>query len=426
MSEQKKTDNPKTDNPMLAALVRAGDDQKEAARINDFIFMVKDISNAYLINTADGDVMVNTGFMDNAERNKALFAPLRSGPLRYIMLTQAHADHYGGVPAFKEAETKIIGGRKFSDTWQYFHDLAPYLQKRSAKLWASTMKRGSNPIPPPKVVPDILINDSSVDGSYAFELGGRTFELIATPGGESLDSICVWLPKEKIVFTGNLFGPVFLAMPNLTTTRGDKPRLVVNYLESLNRVRALGAELLITGHGDPVVGKENIRSSLDKMHDAVLYVKNAVISGMNAGKTVHELMREIHLPEQLQIGQFHGKVSWAVRAIWEEHSGWFHYDSTTSLYGVPRSSVDRDLAELAGGASVLAKRAQDKVTQGKPLEAIHLLDIALGAEPGNKDALLVKKDALNVLLSQSGGSNLSEVMWLKSEISAAEAALAEQ
>jgi alkyl sulfatase BDS1-like metallo-beta-lactamase superfamily hydrolase len=408
-----------SEQPTLASLVRAGDDQKEAVKITSFIFMAKDISNAYLINTADGDVMVNTGFMDNTERNRALFAPLRSGPLRYILLTQAHADHYGGVPAFKEPATKIIGGKKFNDTWQYFHDLAPYLQKRSAKLWASTMKRGGNPIPPPKVVPDITVDDS-----YAFELGGRKFELISTPGGESLDSICVWMPNEKIVFTGNVFGPVFLAIPNLTTTRGDKPRLVVNYLESLERVRKLGAELLITGHGDPIVGKEKIRLSLDKMHDAVLYVKNAVISGMNAGKTVHELMREITLPEQLQIGQFHGKISWAVRAIWEEHSGWFHYDSTTSLYGVPRSSINADLVELAGGASAVARRAAARLTEGKPLEAIHLLDIALGAESNNKDALAVKKDALNALLAQCGGSNLSEVMWLKSEIAAAEAALA--
>jgi alkyl sulfatase BDS1-like metallo-beta-lactamase superfamily hydrolase len=117
-------------------------------------------------------------------------------------------------------------------------------------------------------------------------------------------------------------------------------------------------------------------------------------------------------------------VSWAVRSIWEEYSGWFHYDSTTSLYGVPRSSVNADLAELAGGAGALAVRARKKVSEGRPLEAIHLLDIALGAEPKNADALGVKKQALEQLLKESGGSNLSETMWLKSEIAAADAALA--
>ena len=405
--------------PVLASLVQAGDQQKEAEPITDFIFMAKDISNAYLVTTSAGDVMVNTGFMDNAERTKGLLAPRRTGALRYIILTQAHPDHYGGVPTVRESGTQVIAERRFVNTWRYFHDLGPYIGRRSAKLWSGTVKRGANPPPPPQVVPDIV-----VDRRHEFELGGRRFEVIATPGGETLDSLTVWMPKERVAFTGNLFGPVFLAIPNLVTVRGDKPRLVQRYLPSLDTVRNLGAELLITGHGDPIRGADKIRAAFDRMHAAVSYVNAAVIAGMNAGKDVHTLMREIKLPDELKIGEFHGKVSWAVRAIWEEYSGWFHYDSTTSLYGVPRSSIDADLVELAGGAAALAARARKKLGEGRPLEALHLLDIALGAERTNPDALAVKKDALQVLLRESGGQNLSETMWLKSEIAAAEAALA--
>jgi alkyl sulfatase BDS1-like metallo-beta-lactamase superfamily hydrolase len=410
---------PSDGKPPLASMVLAGDHQTEAARITDFIFMAKDISNAYLVTTADGDVQVNTGFMDNAERTKALLAPHRTGPLRKIILTQAHPDHYGGVPLMKEPDTKVVAERRFVDTWRYFRDLGPYLARRSAKLWGGTIKRKANPPPPPEVVSDIV-----VDRRYEFEQGGRRFEVISTPGGEALDSIVVWMPKERVVFTGNLFGPVFLAMPNMVTMRGDKPRLVQRYLPSLDTVRQLGAELLITGHGEPIRGAENIRASLDKMHAAVSFVNEQTIAGMNAGKDVHTLMREIRLPEELKIGEFHGKVSWAVRAIWEEYSGWFHYDSTTSLYGVPRSSVDSDLVELAGGADVLAARANEKLENGNPLEAMHLLDVALGAEPRNAAALKVKADVLKRLQTESGGSNLSEAMWLKSELAAVEAALA--
>lgn len=405
--------------PLLASLVQSGEGQTEAVALNDFIWMVKDISNAYLVRTADGDLLVNAGFMDSAERNKTLFAKVRGGPLRRIVLTQAHPDHYGGVPVLREADTQVLAGQGFVETWRYFHDLGPYLGRRSRKLWGGTVKRAANPQPPPEVVPHLL-----VDRRHVFEQGGRRFELIATPGGESLDAIVVWLPNEKVLFSGNLFGPVFLAVPNLCTIRGDKPRSVQRYLNSLDLVRQLGAELLITGHGEPIRGAAQIRADLDRMHAAVSHINQAVIAGMNAGQDVHTLMRDIRLPDQLKLGEHHGKVAWAVRSIWEEYSGWFHYDSTASLYEVPRSSIDADLVELAGGAGALAERARRKLDEGQPLEAIHLLDIALHAEPAHAGALAAKKDALQTLLQRSGGANLSEVMWLRSEIAAVEAALA--
>ncbi|MEO6093569.1 MAG: MBL fold metallo-hydrolase [Novosphingobium sp.] len=407
--------------PPLAGLVRAGDAQAEAVAITDFIFMASDVSNAYLVTTADGDLMVNTGFMDNADRNVGLLKPHRTGPLRYIVLTQSHADHYGGLPEFREAGTRIVGGPGFNEANADMMGLQPFFGPRSGKLWGSTLKRGGTPKPAPQVVPDIL-----VDRELTIEFGGRTFALISAPEGETVDNIVVWMPQEKIVFTGNTFGPVWLSMPFLNTLRGDKPRLVRNYLKSLERVRDLGAEIVITGHGEPIRGAGRIRADLDKLHAAVSYVRDYTLDGMKAGKTVHTLMREFAFPDDLRIGEFHGKASWAVKSIWREYSGWLHYeDGTTELYGVPRSSIDADLAELAGGADMLAERARAKLAEGRPLEALHLVQIALGAEPGNVQAIEVKKGATETLLEQSGGTNLSETMWLRSEIAAAGAQLAE-
>ena len=245
------------------------------------------------------------------------------------------------------------------------------------------MAQGGPAKPQPHVVPDMLVEDR-----LTLEVGNRTFELISAPEGETVDNILVWMPQEKIVFTGNTFGPVWLSMPFLNTLRGDKPRLVRNYLKSLAKVRDLGAEILITGHGDPIIGKDRIRDDLDRMEAAVTYVRDYTLEGMKAGKTVHQLMREFAFPGNVAIGDFHGKASWAVRSIWQEYSGWFHYeDGTTALYGVPRSAVDADMAELAGGAGALAARAQRHADAGRPLEALHLTAIALGAEPGNREAL---------------------------------------
>jgi alkyl sulfatase BDS1-like metallo-beta-lactamase superfamily hydrolase len=414
MTEEKK--------PALAGLVRAGDTQTEAIAITDFIWQVNDVSNLYLVNTADGDVMVNTGFMDNAERNVGLMKPKRSGPLKHIILTQSHADHFGCLPEFKEADTIVIGGPGFNEAWGDMNRLQPFFGPRSRKLWGSTLKRGGTPKPAPDVKPDLL-----VDREYAFEQGGRRFDLIHAPEGETVDNLIVWMPNEKVAFTGNLVGPVWLSMPFFCTLRGDKPRLVWNTLKSLEKLKSLGAEVIITGHGVPIKGKDQIRADIERMIGAITYVRDFTLDGMNTGKTVHELMRDVKLPDDLKIGEFHGKVAWAVKTIWDEYSGWFHYeDGTTELYHVPRSAVSKDLVELSGGAAVLARRAKVHVEAGRPLEAIHLLDIALGVEPAHSDALEVKKTALEALLAASGSRNLSETMWLKSEIADAEAKLAEK
>jgi glyoxylase-like metal-dependent hydrolase (beta-lactamase superfamily II) len=408
--------------PPLAALARAGDSQTAAIAVTPFIWQANDISNAYLVNTADGDVMVNTGFFDDAnqQRNLALLGPHRSGPLRRIVLTQSHADHFGGVPVFRDETTIVIGGPGYVQASADMLGLQAFFGQRSRKLWGSTLQRGAAPKPAPDVVPDIL-----VDRTYAFEQGGRTFELISAPDGETVDNLIVWMPNEKIAFTGNITGPVWNSMPFLCTLRGDKLRMVWNYLASMTKLRDLGAEIVITGHGEPIRGAETIRADIDRMIGAVTWIREYTHQGMKDGKTVHELMRDVALPEPLKIGEFHGKVSWAVKTIWEEYAGWFHYeDGTTELYGVPRSAVHADLVRLAG-ADALAAQAQKNNDARQPLEAIHLTDIVLSVQPDHRAALIARKTAHEALLAASGGTNLSETMWLRSEIADAQARLEE-
>jgi glyoxylase-like metal-dependent hydrolase (beta-lactamase superfamily II) len=411
------------DRPYLAKLVSAGSQQTEAEKIADDIYMFHSTSNAYLVTSQDGDVLVNAGSGDppsRAGRTKAMMDPVRRGPLRYIILTQSHGDHYGGVEQLREPDTKIVTERRFPETLAWYALLDPFTKPRTNRLWRRAIPREPGQELRFDVEPDLL-----VDRRLELEVGGRRFELISTPGGETIDSLTVWLPEERIAFTGNLFGPVFMSMPFLNTIRGDKPRSVLRYLHSLDLVRSLEPELLVTGHGQPIRGRDKVRADLDKLHAAVSYVNDATVAGMNAGKDVDTLVREITLPEELKIGEYHGNVKWAVRSIWHEYAGWFHYESTTELYGVPRSSVDADLVELAGGVGALAKRAREKAAAGRPLEAIHLLDIALRVDPGHRESLSVKREAVQQLLDAGGNINLSETMWLRAERAAAEAGLAE-
>jgi len=185
------------------------------------------------------------------------------------------------------------------------------------------------------------------------------------------------------------------------------------YVASLNRVIALEPEIFVFGHLYPIRGKDKIKEDLTRTRDAVLYVHDATVKGMNEGKDVYTLMREISLPPGLNLTQGYGKVSWCVRAIWEDYAGWIHYDSTASLYPVPARSVYPEVAEMAGGADAVGMRAADRVAVGEPVEAIHLVDIALAADPRNSTALKARLQALQVLLERSGYENFYEVGWLQ-------------
>ena len=119
-----------------------------------------------------------------------------------------------------------------------------------------------------------------------------------------------------------------------------------------------------------------------------------------------------------------GKVPWIVRAVWEEHSGWFRYESTTELYTVPPSAIWPELTALAGGTDVLLQRARAHLDAGRPLEALHFVDMVLAVAPDDAGALETKLDALRLLLERSGRENFSEVRWLEAEIRDTEAVLA--
>ena len=109
---------------------------------------------------------------------------------------------------------------------------------------------------------------------------------------------------------------------------------------------------------------------------------------MNAGVDLFTLMGQVTLPPELDIPQGHGKVPWIVRAVWEEHSGWFRYESTTELYDVPPSAIWSELTELAGRHRRAARRAPTRTsTPVARSHALHFVDMVLAESPDDVDAL---------------------------------------
>jgi glyoxylase-like metal-dependent hydrolase (beta-lactamase superfamily II) len=405
--------------PLNALIVKEGEGVQDAIPLGDGIFMSKGISNCYLVTTPDGDVLVNTGMYNEAAEIKRRFSQVSGNPVRVIVITQGHSDHVGGWSEFEAPGVETIAQANHADVREYWRSLQPFYTARTAKLWSRDISNVDRTYQPPEPVVATTFGES-----HTFDLGGRTFELYSTPGGETTDSLVAWLPAERIVFTGNLFGPLFGHIPNLYTLRGDKYRSAIAYIHSVDRVIGLNPEKLITGHGEPISGAEEIHRRLTQMRDVTEYLRNRTIEGMNGGSDLFALMGDITLPPELDIPQGHGKVPWIVRAVWEEHAGWFRYQSTTELYDVPPSAIWTELTKFAGGSAVLEEAARAHLDAGRPLQALHYTDIVLAQDPSTTEALSVKLGALEQLLAASGRENFSEVRWLEAEISATRAALA--
>jgi alkyl sulfatase BDS1-like metallo-beta-lactamase superfamily hydrolase len=397
--------------PLNALIVKEGEGEQDAVSLGAGVFMSRGISNSYLVTTPDGDVQINTGMYFEAPEIRRRFGAVSTGPVRVIVFTQGHPDHVGGWSQITRPDTETVAQANHADVREYWHRLQPFYSSRTQRLWSRDIAGGDRSFQPPEPVVTTTFLDQ-----HAFTLGGRWFELFSTPGGETTDSLVVWLPDERIAFTGNLFGPLFGHVPNLYTPRGDKYRSAISYIHSVDRVVGLAAETLITGHGEPVHGADEIRRRLTQLRDATEYLRDRTIEGMNAGVDLWTLMGRITLPPELDIPQGHGKVPWIVRAIWEEHVGWFRYESTTELYDVPPSAMWPELTELAGGASVLVDRARAHLDAGRPLPALHFTDMVLATDQGRATALEVKLGALEQLLAASGRENFSEVRWLEAEI----------
>jgi len=392
--------------------------QLEATKINDFIYLSEGLSNAFLITTAEGRIVVNTGMGFEAPVHKRNFDAVDDGPTRYILLTQGHVDHVGGTDLFREEGTKVVAHANNPAHQTDDARISAFRAMRSGFAFGNVIAkalqyiqqniRGGIP-PQSRPTPDITFDDR-----YEIQLGGVRMDLLWTPGGETTDSMVIWLPDHDVVFTGNLFSALFGHFPNLVTVRGDRYREALVFIDSLERVLALEAEVLLPGHGGPVVGKETIREELTRLRDAVRYVHDETVKGMNHGKDVHTLMREIELPPELEVGQGYGKVSWSVRAIWETYAGWFHHSSTTELYDVPAKAARSDLVELAGGAEAIAERAVKRLKAGEPVEAIHLAEVALSGAPTNVAALEVMIAAHEKLESES--ENFWLTQWLRKQL----------
>jgi glyoxylase-like metal-dependent hydrolase (beta-lactamase superfamily II) len=385
-----------------------------AVEVAPNIFRSAGSTAAYMIVHDAGRIIVNTGMGYEAVHHKRLFDAVCPGPTTHIITTQAHVDHVGGVGLFRDPDTVYIAQRN-NPACQRDDARIQRLRFLTAQIWfditGTVAKRIAAENPGVPMRQDVPTPDVMLDERHAFSVGGLDVELIAS-GGETVDSLIVWLPASRTALISNLLGPLFPHFPNLNTLRGDRYRFVEPWLETYDRLRALRPDRLITGRHLPIEGGDLIDAALRRLHGALDHVHRETLAGMNDGVDVFTLMRTVTLPTELRVGEGYGKVAWGVRTIWETYMGWFHQRSTTELY--PEQPVEA-MAELVDmlGAEAVCERAAALVADGRPVEAIHLAEAVLHRNHAHRGAAAVMVPAHQHLLDHGGDVSFWESGWLR-------------
>lgn len=377
-------------------------EQSEAQEVAPGIYKATGFGNTFLVTTKDGNVIIDTSMARNAPVHKTLLDAVDAREPKYIIVTHGHGDHAGGIAHWKGKDTQVIAQRNSVEFQHYQKRLANFFTRRNAAQFGFEptvlgLEKG-----PHKNFGAALYGDIQFDDKYSFSLGELTFEVIATPS-ETYDALSVWIPERKAVFVGDIY---YESFPNIYTLRGTKARWALDYVTSLDRILALNAEILIPSHGEPVYGAEKIERTLTHYRDAILYVHDATVAGMNAGKSVDELVDTIALPEALKLPETYGTVAWSVRGIYEGYAGWFDGNPSTML-GANAERATPHLVSLSDGAVPVLAKAKTLFDGGESRDALAMVDAVLASEASHQDALRLKISILQDFAKKTKNFNAS-------------------
>jgi alkyl sulfatase BDS1-like metallo-beta-lactamase superfamily hydrolase len=100
---------------------------------------------------------------------------------------------------------------------------------------------------------------------------------------------------------------------------------------------------------------------------------------MNAGETLDAIVHSVSVPAETlakpYLRPLYDEPEFVVRNVWRQFGGWWD-GAPSRLKPSPDAVLASTLAELAGGADVLMRRAEQAASDGDLRLACHLADLA--------------------------------------------------
>jgi glyoxylase-like metal-dependent hydrolase (beta-lactamase superfamily II) len=211
-------------------------------------------SNAGFVVTPEGVVVIDA--LGTPALGDALIAAIRTvtdKPVKRLILTHYHADHFYGAVAFrragieiwahKSAQAYLDSGEPERRREQRARDLFPWVDERMP----------------------IVRADRWLDEVTRFTMGGTDFEIIHVGPAHAPDDVIVRVPSEGVIFAGDLLFAGRIPFVGDADSR--------QWLDRIERLLEMKPRFIVTGHGgmstDPARDLTLTRDYLVFLRDAM-------------------------------------------------------------------------------------------------------------------------------------------------------------
>jgi alkyl sulfatase BDS1-like metallo-beta-lactamase superfamily hydrolase len=380
------------------------------AEIDSGVAFVPSFANVSSFETDDGLVLVDTGSSFVARSVHEVIRGWSPQRLNTAIYSHGHIDHVFGVPVWEEESATrgweppvVVAHDGVSPRFDRYILTAGYNQIINQRQFGVRGLRWPT---------DFRYPDRTYQDELPVEVGGTAFALHHARG-ETDDHTWTWIAERGVLCCGDLF---IWASPN-----AGNPQKVQRYPRewamALRTMVALEPEVLLPGHGFPVLGASRVRQALTDTADLLEALVDQTLELMNGGARLDEVIHSVAPPPRLidrpYLKPVYDEPEFVVRNIWRLYGGWWDGNPAT-LKPAPEAAVATELADLAGGASVLADRALRLAhAEGQPDPALalrlagHLAELAALAAPGDA-GIHQTRATVFTMLSQNATSTMAK------------------
>jgi alkyl sulfatase BDS1-like metallo-beta-lactamase superfamily hydrolase len=132
-------------------------------------------------------------------------------------------------------------------------------------------------------------------------------------------------------------------------------------------------------------------------------VHDETVRRINDGEPLFRIRQEVRLPPDLASQPYlqpvYGTVEWAVNGVFRQYTGWYDFDPA-HLNGGDPATLDRALADAAGGTDAILQRARKAAADGRLQLALELAEVAIAAD-NNAGAHRLRAEVLERLAAET-------------------------